>query len=555
MIISRNCILGAIVVLAAMTNATQANSQCFGDWKDGNGQWAKYLDECPLPAGGEDPGTVEENAVFMDELDFADIPVWTDEEIAEQFAITRDQRYLYLDGDVQCGEARRISWLYTRYGCEDRAAQVIDLVSKAGFESRKPYKMWAFKMRHRPLIVYTENSCMLDYYNVPMPTVNWSWHVAPVVKNPDGELFVFDASIEPCRPLQWEEWLSTMVEDIADFTAANVTEEKMFKVAISDYNAYIPTDDVVDDYGGPCLGDISREKMETCWLDEEWTCQKEIHGRTRMNVFGDFPAWVAACGGCEDDASCDDGIPCTVDTCNVMAGLCTNTLVDSEYEAETMNSTTGNYYYLGGWNVYSNGYISFNHTFNGGTQDMTVRAAGSYANGWPHMVVTVGAVEVFNGDVTSGEWNDYNMTFDAPVGTYEVRIHFTNDYYSGPSSDRNLYVDKAIVPCNGTNFGSAPKRDLGGVNAETPLSVGGCQNLVIQDLEFTGWTPSTIVVGIASNDNRPMDGLSLNLDDGTIIDLSGYWLQVEIPFGNQSEINLKVTSTEQRDLRVQWWAQ
>lgn len=125
---------------------------------------------------------------------------------------------------------------------------------------------------------------------------------------------------------------------------------------------------------------------------------------------------------------------------------------DRVYEAETMYHATGGSH-PEGWNVWDNNYISFQHVFNGGQQQMTVRAAGTNANGWPRMRVSVGGTNVYEANVTSTAWTNHTFTFTAPYGSREVQIRFLNDYNQG-GLDRNLFIDKAKVKDSRTTCGS-----------------------------------------------------------------------------------------------------
>jgi len=236
-----------------------------------------------------------------------------------------------------------------------------------------------------------------------------------------------------------------------------------------------------------------------------------------------------------------------------VGSLCT----PDRYEAEFMNHTTGNPF-AQGWNVYdSNGYISFNHIFTAGMQQMTVRAQGQFAAGaWPNMRVTVGGVQVFNGTVSASSWTDYAISFYAPAGNAEVRIYFTNDYYQPgpPVVDRNLQVDRvtlAVPQCNPPPM----TINLGAVNNETDFLMNGRQPLVINQLTFSGWTPGQIVVGIGHDDAPNLNGVSVSVNGGAPVALSGDWRTITIPFTGQSAINLTVYSATTRALRIQWWAQ
>src|SRR5262249_13187991 len=57
------------------------------------------------------------------------------------------------------------------------------------------------------------------------------------------------------------------------------------------------------------------------------------------------------------------------------------------YDATTLYQSTGGAM-TGGWNLWSNGYVSTNHPLTAGQSTITVTAGGSSAAGvWPHLVV------------------------------------------------------------------------------------------------------------------------------------------------------------------------
>lgn len=67
--------------------------------------------------------------------------------------------------------------------------------------------------------------------------------------------------------------------------------------------------------------------------------------------------------------------------------------------------------------IWSDSYLSQNHTFVGGSTTITVRAMGELLGGvGPHIVVTAGAVEVGSAYVNETTWTDKTFTFNAPVG-------------------------------------------------------------------------------------------------------------------------------------------
>lgn len=568
--------MGTLAVIAMTGLGGNAVAQdlpqyCYSAEPDPNVTYEEFLENCMPPEFEEDTfllkslteaapaacETVYCKATLMSSLDFTGVPVWTDAEIMAFFAESRDDRYLAQS--TVPGYPRRISWLYPNDGCFARAEQVI---GKIVDESRKPFKLYALDTTYNgSLVVKSKNV-------VPVPGedfgyVNWWYHVVPVVQNTDGDYMVLDASIQPCGPLYWEDWLALMTPDgdISVFDDALTT----MRVSISDYNAYgITSDNAYGNTPGYTvhLGwsyDHLQLDSDTGYryLWKEWNRQTVDLGRDAEDYFGDDPVWLDDCGIiCTDDTQCDDGNPCTQDTCNLDTYYCEYTALSSVYEAETdMYHQVGNAYLPDGWNVHSNGYISFWHTFGGGTEEMTVRAAGAQAGGsWPIMRIDVNGTPVRWFFVTDTTWQDYNFTFASTPGTYEVRINFINDYYN-PPEDRNLYVDKAVLACNP----SAPPGDglnLGPVNTQTIYTVSGSRDLIINQLDFSDWNPpaTRVFVSFAAVDGGLIDGISVSVDGGPAINLSGYYQEIQIPLVGQPEIHLTVNSPT-RELRTQWWAQ
>ena len=142
------------------------------------------------------------------------------------------------------------------------------------------------------------------------------------------------------------------------------------------------------------------------------------------------------------------------------------------YDAATMVHSTGGAM-AGGWNIWSDGYISTNHTVTAGQTTVTVTAGGSSAAGvWPHMVVSVDGAPIGNVSVSSSSWTDYAFPLTAPLGTHEIRVTYDNDYCS-TTEDRNLYVAKVVVGC-GAGAAPAPTCSDGIQNGnETGVDCGG----------------------------------------------------------------------------------
>jgi hypothetical protein len=116
------------------------------------------------------------------------------------------------------------------------------------------------------------------------------------------------------------------------------------------------------------------------------------------------------------------------------------------YEAESMFQSTGGPA-TGGWNIWTNGYVSQQHAFEAGSSIVSVVAKGQAALGvWPRMLVSVGGVTIGDVFVTSSNYVSYEFPYQAVGGSAEVRVSFVNDYYV-PPDDRNLFVDKVTVSC------------------------------------------------------------------------------------------------------------
>jgi hypothetical protein len=138
--------------------------------------------------------------------------------------------------------------------------------------------------------------------------------------------------------------------------------------------------------------------------------------------------------------------------------------VNATYEAEAMFHSTGGTT-TGGWNIWSNGYISQSHDFATSQVTITVTAAGRIAAGvWPHMVVSVGGTAIGNVYVSTTSWAPYSFNYTATAGVQEIRVTYDNDYNAN-GEDRNLHVDKVDVTCAGPCGGPT------GVVISTPLSL------------------------------------------------------------------------------------
>jgi hypothetical protein len=145
---------------------------------------------------------------------------------------------------------------------------------------------------------------------------------------------------------------------------------------------------------------------------------------------------------------------------------------ETVYEAESMSASTGQAV-TGGWNVWSNGYVQFDHSFPSGPSQFSVTARGEQGGGaWPNMTVTINGSLVYSTTVSSATWTDYTFDVSSVSGPAEVRVNFTNDYYAN-RQDRNLIVDKVTVDsCEGESGGD-------GCTVETAVDLGSDGHSVV----------------------------------------------------------------------------
>jgi hypothetical protein len=226
--------------------------------------------------------TVIDSRVPVANVSFANVPTWSDADIAAYFASTRDRRYLTLPSNPNLPPTpyptnpnflRRISWTFPDDGCFARAEQVNQLVAQAG--KVKPHKLFVFG----GLIVDSEHS---------LDPVRWTYHVVPVVKNSAGQPIVFDAALSPCRPLPWKEWLLLMVDNLSQLS--NIAGG--WGVALGDANAYVPTSLVSGEpsHANDSLRDLREGGNDAPYLWWEWLRQGEL-GRDPNVVLGASPPW------------------------------------------------------------------------------------------------------------------------------------------------------------------------------------------------------------------------------------------------------------------------
>ncbi|WP_394846255.1 hypothetical protein LZC95_02175 [Pendulispora brunnea] len=205
--------------------------------------------------------TAEQSQVPVDKADLSRIPVWNDSEIVQHFERTRDLRFLSTSDRPWF--SRRLSWLYPDDGCYARA----ELVSAKADEwlHKRPYRLFAF------------GNLLVNTPNYPSGKVQWWYHTVPVVKKAStGEPVVFDAALDPRRPIPWRQWLALQVSNLNDV-----------RVSVCDGNTYGAEHPC---FGAPARTAEALSDQKNRFLGREWIRQVEML-RDPLRVLGDSPPW------------------------------------------------------------------------------------------------------------------------------------------------------------------------------------------------------------------------------------------------------------------------
>lgn len=191
-------------------------------------------------------------------------PVMTKAQATAIFKQVRDERFLALRSyeDPASVFDRRLSWLYPKDGCYARAELAI--------------RRSAMKGKGRPAKIFAFGSLSLKTPYAKSGKVTWWYHVSPVVKVSDTELWVLDPSVESSRPLTVKEWASRM------------GDTNHIRVAVCSPFTYGPTD--------PCAGSLDEGveralKDEGKYLDLEWRNLKSLSKNPTLTL-GDAPPWA-----------------------------------------------------------------------------------------------------------------------------------------------------------------------------------------------------------------------------------------------------------------------
>jgi len=232
--------------------------------RDPNKDWTTYLPSASArTTGGAVAATavasVVDSKVPVANANFANVPVWSDTAIWEQFRASRDARFM-TDGS---GYVRRPSWMYPDDGCWVRAELAAIESVEAG--KAKPWKLFSF------------GNLTVSTPNAPGGSVSWWYHVVPVVKSLTNNVpYVLDPAIDPTQPLPYQTWLLRQVSSLSNV-----------QITVADSGAYNPSSPVT---GGSTPAKATVVSDMQYYLGQEWSRQISL-GRDPVNVLGYLPPW------------------------------------------------------------------------------------------------------------------------------------------------------------------------------------------------------------------------------------------------------------------------
>lgn len=197
----------------------------------------------------------------LTEIDLSQIPEMPSYEAMEaEFKYVRDTRFLPTY-DPQF--PRRLTWLYPDDGCYARAE----------FSRRK-------LMEHQaaaPMKIFVFGDLVAISPNAIRGFVTWWYHVAVIYRVQD-EAYVFDAAINPSRPITLTEW-----------NRAVGGERKLVQYSLCASGAYDPTSNCANPQEVPATV-LSSE--QSSFLRPEWERLQKLN-RDPQSELGDSPPWLA----------------------------------------------------------------------------------------------------------------------------------------------------------------------------------------------------------------------------------------------------------------------
>ncbi len=198
---------------------------------------------------------------------------------------------------------------------------------------------------------------------------------------------------------------------------------------------------------------------------------------------------------------------------------CAAATIEAEAMAAAMTTPVGGAV-TGGWNIWSNGSLTTNHTFEAGTTTLTVTAQGTQAVGvWPNMTISVGGQQLGQVPVGSANWAEYTFPVTTAGGSLQISVTFDNDYYDSASgADRNLMLDKLVVGCVACEDG------------DTRVGTTGCATGTLEQVCVAGvWQNSAVCLAPCTEGDTEPTNMSCGLNGRGTLDRvcsGGAWTDV-----------------------------
>lgn len=216
-------------------------------------EWNDFL-------GMNSPTSVSKSRKPLEKINLLLIPEMPSyEALVEEFHYVRDTRFIATSNP---DFPRRLSWLYPDDGCYARAE----------FSRRKLAEHGALQ----PMKIFVFGNLIAQTPNTLSGVVSWWYHVAVTYRVGD-DVYVFDASINPSRPMTLTEW--------NDAVGGN---RQRFEYSLCAPGAYDPAYDCHN----PREIHPSKLSMDqTEFLRPEWDRLLRLN-RSPEKELGDLPPWL-----------------------------------------------------------------------------------------------------------------------------------------------------------------------------------------------------------------------------------------------------------------------
>ncbi len=127
-----------------------------------------------------------------------------------------------------------------------------------------------------PYKIFVFGDLTLQTSNSPKGFVSWWFHVAPIIRDNESNLWVLDPAVHPDAPISLDIWLGQLSSDT-----------NSLKVSICTSFAYGAESSCKH---ATVLDNSVALKNQMYFLYWEWYRQVELH-RDPFKVLGDFPPW------------------------------------------------------------------------------------------------------------------------------------------------------------------------------------------------------------------------------------------------------------------------